>query len=306
VSAYVVCPACGTRIKAGREFCLKCFEPLPHPDAVVPTPLSVSLGLSAGQQAILSIVGGLAVVGLLAVIWQTRPVPIDDEVRPDVRGAERPAPTAVAAPSTPSVQDFAAVHVEGFEPTPLPPAPQVKLEPAEVVALEARLAEYDQELLKRADDSYLLNRKGQVLERLGRVGEAMTCFERAVASAPETPSYHFNLARAASALGRAESAIAEYREVARLQPSDAAAHYTLALALQKQGDDQDAIAEFDRAVALVPGNSNVHLSLGTSLERVGRPADAVHEYQRYLAIQPTSADAQRLKDHVAVLSAALK
>ena len=32
MSGYVVCRSCGTRIKAGREFCLKCFEPLPHPD----------------------------------------------------------------------------------------------------------------------------------------------------------------------------------------------------------------------------------------------------------------------------------
>ena len=58
MAGYVVCQACGTRIKAGRGHCLKCFEPLPHPDDPVAVPLSVSLGLLKPNQMIL---GGVAV-----------------------------------------------------------------------------------------------------------------------------------------------------------------------------------------------------------------------------------------------------
>ena len=303
MSGYVVCPSCGTRIKAGRTFCLKCFEPLPEAGAAAPTSVWESLGLSPTQQAMLTIGGGLVVVALVTVIWQTRPAQVDDEARPVVRATETSAPPPVAAPSTSSVQDLAAAHVEGFEPSSSPPASQPKLEPAEMEVLEARRAEYDQQLLTRPADSYLLNRKGQVLERLGRVGEAMTSFERAVALAPDTPSYHFNLARVETALGRMDRAAAEYREVVRLQPDDFGARYTLALALQKNGDEEAAIPEFQKAVALAPTEPKAHLGLGVSLERVGRVSEAVPEYQRFIAMLPSSADAERLKGHLAALSA---
>ena len=305
MSGYVVCQACGTRIKAGREFCLKCFAPLPDPQAVQPTSRTVSLGLSASQQAMLAIAGVLVVGALLAVIWQTRPEKLDDSARPAARQGG-PAATATAAaapaPSTPPVQDLAGPRIAPFEPSPTAPTTQAKTESVDQAALEASRAAYDQELLKRPDDADVLNRKGQVLERLGRVDEAAASFERAARLAPDTRSYHFNLARTANLLGQTDRAIAEYREVVRLQPDDYAARYTLAMALQKQGDDRSAIPEFEHAAAVAPGDPAVHLSLGVSLERLGRVSDAVREYQRFMAIQPGAPDAQRLKDHLAALS----
>src|SRR4051794_30792208 len=85
MSGYVVCRSCGTRIKAGRAFCLKCFEPLPEAGAAAPTSVWESLGLSATQQAVLTIGGGLIAVALIAVIWQTRPGPGDEEAHPGRR-----------------------------------------------------------------------------------------------------------------------------------------------------------------------------------------------------------------------------
>jgi len=43
---YVVCTKCGTRIKAGREYCLRCGDALPPPDAPAIVTMWESLELS--------------------------------------------------------------------------------------------------------------------------------------------------------------------------------------------------------------------------------------------------------------------
>jgi Flp pilus assembly protein TadD len=268
----------------------------------------VSLGLSATQQAILTILVGLIVVGLVAVIWQTS-VPVeDDQTRPVARPADMVAPptSPVTSASTPPHAPAGTPRLEPFEPTSLAPATPAKPDPADVASLEASRAAFDQQLIQRPDDADVLNRKGQALERLGEIGEAATCFERAVALAPETRSYHLNLARVDAALGQADRAIAQYREVVRLQPDDYSARYTLGMSLHRIGDEEAAIPEFQKAAALGPAEPSFRLALGVSLERAGRLSEAVREYERFVAMQPSSGDARRLKDHLAALSAALK
>ena len=198
MSGYVVCPACGTRIKAGRPFCLKCFGPLPDPEAAVKATIWESLGLSELQSALLGGAAVLVVGGLLLVIWETKPAQIDDRAVP-IAGAGNAAPPVVAAPRTraPENTDTAASSVEPFERTVVAPAAETRSELVDVPALEATLALYDQELTKQPGNADVFNRKGQVLERLGRVSEAATCFERASTLSPDTRVYHFNLARVA-------------------------------------------------------------------------------------------------------------
>lgn len=304
MSGFVVCRSCGTRIKAGRAFCLKCFEPLPDPEAAEPTTMWDSLGWSPVQQATLVIVAALVVIGLVVFIWQTLPAPIEDAARPVARPADSVAQTSAppASASTLPAAGLNAARVEPFVPTPLAPAP-ARAEPSDMQTLEASRAAYDQQITQRPGDADLLERKGRILEAMGRLGEAVTTFERAAVLSPETRSYHSDLARVYAALGQADRAITEYREVVRLQPDDYAGRYTLAMSLQRRGEDEAAIPEFQKAVALGPAEPAAHLALGVSLERVGRLAEAVPEYERYIAMQPSSADSERLKLHLAAVGA---
>jgi tetratricopeptide (TPR) repeat protein len=292
VSGFVVCQSCGTRIKAGRKFCLRCFEPLPDPDAPVRTPLWVSLGLSGGQQLILGVVVAIAVAALLVVIWNTAPGPVDDLARPAAPSSTPASPDVSASADAPAVQ---------------PPAPDRLNRDSEATVdpgLQSARDAYEQQLATRPDDAETLNKLGQILERMGNAGEAAAHFERAVALVPRKSDYRLNLARAASELGQWDRAVDQYREALRLLPNDYATRYGLALALQKKGDDQTAITEFEKARRLGPAEPGVPLALGASFERVGRTADAVREYRRFIEMQPKSADADRLKARLARLSAA--
>jgi Flp pilus assembly protein TadD len=287
VDEFVVCPACGTRIKAGREFCLRCFEPLPTADRPIRLPRWVSLELSDRKKLI---VGGIAVAiaaTLVAAIVMTDARSVVDHR---------------AAPSSTSGSPATIRSVPIFELTPASGGESSALSPADTAALESKRSEYEAELAKRPDNADLLSNLGQVLEQLGRPSDAVPRFERAIALAPDTATFHSNLAHASSVLGLSSRAISEYREAARLRPDDSMTHYTLALTLHTKGDDAAAIPEFQKAIALSPNDASAHLLLGISLETVGRFADAVQEYRRYLTIQPTSADAERLKVHVLALA----
>src|SRR5438046_8614271 len=101
MAGYVICAECGARIKANREHCLRCGEPLRglEPPAP-PLPLHEALGISEGATKLLGVVAALVVVGLAVLMWQLRPQPIVDEIAQPV-GAARvaPPPPPAAAPA---------------------------------------------------------------------------------------------------------------------------------------------------------------------------------------------------------------
>jgi tetratricopeptide (TPR) repeat protein len=305
VDEFVVCPSCGTRIKAGREFCLRCFEPLPTSDRPVRLPIWVSLGLSETKKQMVAGGAGAAVVALLAIIWMTEPARVDDTARPVVAPAARSNLPTPARSSTPTPGPPVAADTIGgapvFEPTPIGAGP-ITQSAADLAALESKRAAAEAELVKRPDDVGLLNDLGQALTGLGRPGDAVPRFERAIELAPDNARYHTNLARAAFQAGLWDRAVGEYREAARLRPQDFIVQYTLALTLHRKGDDAAAVAEFQRAIELGANDAGVHLSAGVSLETVGRIDEAVREYRKYLVLQPDSTDAERLKAHLLALA----
>jgi Flp pilus assembly protein TadD len=300
---YVVCTKCGTRIKAGRQWCLRCGDALPVAGAPVIVSMWESFELSDQKKLTVAAGTSLAVLALVAVIWSTA-VPTANEVVLPAAGAPaaRPAVTLAVA--------------ESSEPEPYSPAPaQPSFVP--VTSMDSRRlgnaayaagnfaaarAAFEQALAQRPDDAETLNNLGLALSRLGQNAEAVARFERAVALAPEKSAYRFNLGHAMGELGQWERAVAEYREASRLFPTDYATQYNLAMALHKQGDAQAAIPEFQKAIALAPGEPSFHLSLGISLEQVGRVADAVREYRAYLEMDPAAPEAAKLKAHLAALA----
>jgi Flp pilus assembly protein TadD len=293
---YVVCTKCGTRIKAGRAWCLRCGDELRAADAPAVFPMWQSLGLSRERKLILAGGTAVAVTTLVAIIWSTATPTMDETARPVGPAPKRaPAVTAVVEPT------------EAAAPAPAPPslAPvsstdAFRLGSAAFAAgnFAAARTSYEQALTQRPDDAETLNNLGLTLERLGQKADAVNRFERALSLVPEKSAYHFNLAHALGDLGQWDRAIAEYRDASRLFPTDYATQYNLAMALHKRGDDKAAIAEFQKAIALAPGEPSFHLSLGISLEQVGRVAEAFREYRTYLEMEPAAPEAAQLKAHL--------
>lgn len=291
---YVVCPACGAHIKASRERCLRCFQPLHVDESQLPVWRSLKTSDRTGM-----IVGGLAAVallGLVVVLWTTRQPGVDVVARPasiPSQTAAKPAAPAAPAEETPApVGDAAAAALSRTASATLTAGDVPRSREA-----------FEQALRLKPDDPEALNGLGLALERAGALNDAVARFKRATEVTPDKWSYRFNLAHAEGRLNQWDQAIADYREALKLSPDDYPTQYNLALALHKKGDEQGAIAEYQKAIQLAPGEPTFYLSLGVSLERVGRNADAVKAYQQYLELAPNADDAARVKEHIDVLSA---
>ena len=299
MSGFVVCRKCGTRIKVGRTHCLKCFEPLPDADEPAPVPIEVSLGLERNTEIMIGIGAALVVLFLAVTIWQTWPVPEDDQAQPyGVTAAATPAQGSPAGAPAESADTTALEPIVSSTPSSASNAPPDASAEAD---LEPTRADLEQKLVGRPNDVVVLNKLGEVLVRMGRPDEAAVRFEKAVTLLPREPAYRLNLARAAADSGKLDRAIDQYREVVRLRPRDYDALTALGQLLQKKGDDQAAIAEFTKAVKNNPAGPAGLLGLGISLEKMSRFDEAVHAFQQYLDLRTPAADAERVKAHLALL-----
>lgn len=298
MASYVTCAACGARIRAGRERCLRCFEIL----VAAPEPKLLER-LTPEQKRLVAGAAVIAVLAVGALAWLNRPTPIDAAApaqagRPGAAwngaAAGAPAPMATARPRTAHVAppgaflDTSRAGTAAFLTGNLPDA-RKKFEAA---------------LEHKPDDPEALNSLGQILDRQGDLEGAVARFEKAISIAPERWAYHFNLAHAVGRQGDWTRAVDEYREAARLFPDDYATQFNLALAVQRSGDAGAAIPEFEKAIQLAPAEASFQLALGNSLQAAGRLPDARKAFEKYLEMEPSAPDAARVKAHIEALSAA--
>src|SRR6266545_8186918 len=180
MSGYVVCPACGSRMKAGRGHCLRCFETLPVDAPEVSKPWFRTLQLSQGATLIAGVVLTLAALLFSAVIWERATPVVDDVARPvnsapKTPSARAPAPTVPNEPSG-ATPDRPPILEPGFLNAARPDG-------ASIADPEAAKTAYEKALAQRPDDAETSNKLGLALVALGKIDEAMPRFERAAALA---------------------------------------------------------------------------------------------------------------------------
>ena len=298
MSEFVVCAACGARIRAGRRWCLRCDERLV---AAAPPPSGLNVSGSGSL--------GIAAAAALSLL-----VPVAALMSPkSSAGDEIAQPARPRAPSTMSTRLNGPTESRAGVGTPAvpPPVPVAALAPTAPTMmmittpaahdLQTAKLRYQRALLDKPDDAEALNELGLVLIRLGQPDNAVARFRRATEIAANKWIYHFDLAYALGRLKQWDEAVAEYRAAARLSPDDYATQYNLAMALQEKGDDPAAIPEFRRAITRAPGEAGAYLSLGISLEKTGDIDDAQRQYRQYLQMAPDAPEAPRLKAHLQTL-----
>jgi Flp pilus assembly protein TadD len=295
VATFVSCAACGARIRADRERCLRCFEIL----VAAPEPKLIER-LTREQQRLLA--GGAAVavllVGLLA--WRNRPTPL--EATAPAQGATWNG-NAAGPPPAAATDRPASAHVP-------PPGAFLDTSRAGTASfltgnLQQAREHFEKALEIKPDDPEALNSIGQILDRQGDITGAIARFEKAISIAPDRWAYHFNLGHAVGRQGDWTRAADEYREAVRLFPDDYATQFNLASALQRAGDPESAIPEFEKAIRLAPAEASFHLALGNSLQSVGRLPEARKAFETYLQMEPSAPDAGKVKAHVETLTAAI-
>jgi tetratricopeptide (TPR) repeat protein len=132
---------------------------------------------------------------------------------------------------------------------------------------------------------------GVMLDRQGKVQEAIEHYEQALRLKPHLADAHYNLGLALGRQGKGQEAIGHYEQALRLKPDDAEAHNNLGLALTGQGRLKEAIGHYQQALRIKPDDTEAHNNLGIALMGQGRLEEAIGHYQQALRLNPDYAEA---------------
>jgi Flp pilus assembly protein TadD len=150
-----------------------------------------------------------------------------------------------------------------------------------------------QQALKVTANNYLAyNNLGNVLDREGKVNQAIDHYVKALQINPNFPSAHYNLGYALSRQGKIDEAIAHYSKALQINPDSAGTHNNLANVLEGQGKIKEAVFHFSRALELKPDSAEVHFNLGNALARQGKLDEAQEHFSRALEHRSEYAEAR--------------
>ncbi|MGH7793982.1 MAG: tetratricopeptide repeat protein [Candidatus Binatia bacterium] len=125
----------------------------------------------------------------------------------------------------------------------------------------------------------------------GRVDEAVSLAQKAIALAPEYGIAHYNLGNLYAAQEKFDLAQQHFEEALRLYPNYAEAHSNYGQLLAERGDLESGTRYFQRAVALNPELSRAQLNLGVALAKQGRTEEAIGPLQEAVRLSPDSPEA---------------
>src|SRR3990172_8275379 len=116
--------------------------------------------------------------------------------------------------------------------------------------------------------------KGTALNNLGRVKEALACFDKALEILPRFDAAWLDKGVALAQLGREKEAVACYRKALEINPQSAHAWYNLGISQQNEGLLDDALASYDQAVTINPLHEPAWLNKGVILRKQLRAKEA--------------------------------
>jgi TolB-like protein/DNA-binding winged helix-turn-helix (wHTH) protein/Tfp pilus assembly protein PilF len=115
---------------------------------------------------------------------------------------------------------------------------------------------------------------GFLLERVGRLDEALAERKRAVQADPLSPAINVSLANTLQSMGRHDEAIDVYRRTLDLDGTFAAAHVGIGVSYLAKGMPGEALAELEAAGGPKANGKLVSAPLGHVYGRIGRSTDA--------------------------------
>jgi predicted O-linked N-acetylglucosamine transferase (SPINDLY family) len=132
---------------------------------------------------------------------------------------------------------------------------------------------------------------GNVYLAQGKLAEAATCYERALALKADYADAHYNLGNVYLAQGKAGKAEASFRQAIRHKPDMIEAHNNLGDALQSQEKFAEAVESYRQALAIRPDLVETLYNLGIALLKTGASEDSAAAFRKALGHKPDLAEA---------------
>lgn len=154
---------------------------------------------------------------------------------------------------------------------------------------------YKQILRKCSDNANALYYLGNMFRDLGKLDDAVTCYQRALIINPDSAELHYNLGVALYLLGKINAAAASYQRALTINRHDADAHYNLGIILKDQGRLDQAVFCYQRAIAIRPNFSEAHNNLGMALFEQGKFDTAGTSFRRAVELDPNNVSAKHMQ-----------
>ncbi|HST31289.1 MAG TPA: tetratricopeptide repeat protein [Chthoniobacterales bacterium] len=147
------------------------------------------------------------------------------------------------------------------------------------------------------DNDVALTDLGNFYMESGRLDEALSYLQRALAVRSASEQQHYTLSLAVieatignvlGRIGRLDEALSHFRKAIELRPDFPDAHYNLGVALAQKGDLDGAIEQWRATLALRPNDPGTNTSLANVLVQKGFFREAVSHYEIALRSEPDS------------------
>jgi len=135
------------------------------------------------------------------------------------------------------------------------------------------LARVEAALARSPEDPDLLELRGLVLTRAGRIAEARAAFEKVVESRPQSANAYAGLAALRAAEGDPKGAVGLFDRAAELSPHEGGYAYSAAQLVLAGGDEEAAIERLRRIVKHTPGVVGARNDLAWILAERGEELD---------------------------------
>jgi len=134
---------------------------------------------------------------------------------------------------------------------------------------------------------------GNVLDAIGKSGEALECFRKALSLKPGAVEARNGMGLTLASQGRTSDAVKEYRAALQEKPDFVEARINLGLALAQEGKVADAMNEYRAALRANSNSVAAHMNLGNALAAQNSP-EAITHYAEVVRLKPDMAQAQYL------------
>ncbi len=125
---------------------------------------------------------------------------------------------------------------------------------------------------------------GEVLQRDGRLEEAIDHIRLALQGDPTDEQAHYNLGVLLHRRGELDEAVVRYRRAIQINPGKVEARINLGIVLAQRGQLEEAMAQIREALKINPGSANAHDTLGWVLVRRGELRAAEEEFREAVRI----------------------
>jgi len=128
------------------------------------------------------------------------------------------------------------------------------------------------------------NNKGLSLNRLGKLQEAIACYEKALEIDPLSAKAWYNKGCILSEIGKHQEAIDSYDQALKINPVDVKAWYNKAVVLAEQDKHLEAIDCYDQALKINPKLAEAWNNKGVKLAAISKDEEAIDCYDKALKI----------------------